>query len=131
MAIKVTAHGAFFDVRQRIIMAEYMQAVMAEVARTGEQALAAYGNTFFRYEVKPRTGQWHGGVRTDIMATSRVIRDDVVYNSWLEGTSERNRSSKFKGYKLWRLTTQGLNQVKYVIAEKVLRSGFLERLNGI
>lgn len=34
----------------------------------------------------------------------------IIYGPWLEGTSSRNRTTKFKGYKAVRETTQQLGQ---------------------
>lgn len=34
----------------------------------------------------------------------------VVYGPWLEGTGSRNRTTRFKGYHLWRLATQRTEQ---------------------
>lgn len=129
MPVIVEYFGPIFHESQAIIH-EYLGVVKERVGRYGEASLVAYGRSFFRYEHSPRTGAWEANIRSDWVGTDRVISDNVVYNSWLEGVSERNAASRFKGYKLWRLTTQDLNLHKDQIAEDVLRvGGFLERLN--
>lgn len=129
MAIIVEYAGPLFERGQRIVF-EYLEDVKTHVARAGEAILGMYGHQFFRYEHSPRTGQWEANVRSDIVGLDRVISDNVVYNAWLEGVGSRNETSRFKGYRLWRLTTQDLNRQKDIIAEARLRDGgYLERLN--
>jgi hypothetical protein len=53
----------------------------------------------------------------------------VVYGPWLEGTSERNRSTRFKGYRLWRKTAQRLQDDAPKIAEAKLPD-LANRLGG-
>ncbi len=42
----------------------------------------------------------------------------VLYGPWLEGTSERNRSTRFKGYHLFRLTRQDIQDHAGEVAER-------------
>lgn len=114
------------------IIREYMHRVMDGVAAEGVRRLSEYGNAYFEYRAHPPTGLWDASLAVDNFVTERVIRDNVVYNEWLEGVSERNQASSFKGYRLWRMTTQDLNAQKYEIAEDILiLGGYLERLNGV
>jgi hypothetical protein len=46
-----------------------------------------------------------------------LVHDPVVYGPWLEGTSKRNRSTRFKGYHLWRLTRQRVQERAPEIAQ--------------
>ncbi|MCH7953871.1 MAG: hypothetical protein IIC25_08280 [Chloroflexi bacterium] len=42
-----------------------------------------------------------------------LIHDsNVIYGSWLEGTSSRNQTTRFKGYSMFRRATQQLNREK-------------------
>jgi hypothetical protein len=128
-SVKIETRGIIFDrVRTAAILEEFLADAKNHVARAGEAMLGNYGHMFF----KNPTGNWESNIRTDIVSTDRVISDNVVYNSWLEGVSERNKTTRFKGYKLWRLTTQDLNKQKSVICEFVLKNGkYMERLNGV
>jgi len=47
-------------------------------------------------------------VQTERVSAERVrVHDDmVVYGPWLEGIGSRNRTSRFKGYRLWRKNFQ-------------------------
>lgn len=67
------------------------------------------------------TGHWESRLVVDRSAPDRVITNDVVYNAWLEGVGSRNNASRFKGYRMWRLTTQQLQAVASVIAEATLQ----------
>lgn len=42
----------------------------------------------------------------------------VLYGPWLEGTSERNRSTRFPGYHLFRLTRQRMQDKAADVAER-------------
>lgn len=129
MAVYVTYAGPLFEYGHAIVE-EYLAKVKDEVAKAGESFLHFYGRQFFRYEHSPRTGQWDDNIVVNIVATDRVITDRVIYNAWLEGVGSRNETSRFKGYRMWRLTTQDLNRQKNIIAEMTLTTGgYLERLN--
>lgn len=129
MAVYVTYAGPLFQYGHAIVE-EYLDDVKQHVARAGEALLGYYGNTFFRYEHSPRTGDWERGITVDVVMKDRVISDRVIYNAWLEGVGSRNETSRFKGYHMWRLTTQDLNRQKNFIAEnRLTQGGYLERLN--
>lgn len=40
----------------------------------------------------------------------RIDDGDVIYGAWLEGTSSRNQTTRFKGYSMWRKTEQYLQK---------------------
>lgn len=67
---------------------------------------------------------------TDRRGDNLVVTDkDIVYGPWLEGVGSRNQSTRFKGYKHWRITTQEVdNRVPEIIAGEVARA--MRRLNG-
>src|SRR5258708_18660687 len=53
------------------------------------------------------TGRYQSELQTSNLAYNDIrISDPVVYGPWLEGSSDRNRSTRFKGYRLWRKTAQ-------------------------
>jgi len=53
--------------------------------------------------VNPRPRYWLN-VGFQVITPNLIQLDDdgVVYGPWLEGTSQRNRTSRFKGYAIWR-----------------------------
>lgn len=49
--------------------------------------------------IKRPTPYYETQVRTDAQVDDRTVHDSgVIYGAWLEGISERNRRSTFKGY---------------------------------
>lgn len=49
--------------------------------------------------IKKPTPYYETQIRTDRVVNDRVVHDSgVVYGPWLEGVSERNRQTRFKGY---------------------------------
>lgn len=49
--------------------------------------------------IKRPTPYYETQIRTDTQVNDRTVHDSgVVYGPWLEGVSERNRRSRFKGY---------------------------------
>ena len=65
-------------------------------------------------------------VRGDVVVHDRGI----IYGPWLEGTSRRNQTTRFKGYASFRRAVQTLNRGRAAqLAEQVLRT-YLTRLGG-
>ena len=59
----------------------------------------------------------------------RVDDNKVVYGPWLEGTSTRNQTTRFKGYALWRRTQQMIEKrVPDILKRKVGRA--IKELGG-
>jgi hypothetical protein len=55
------------------------------------------------------TGRYQRAVRNVEEGGSRVIDDqNIVYGPWLEGTGERNRTTRFKGYASFRRAVQAV-----------------------
>lgn len=76
------------------------------------------------------TGHYQSELVTSRLANSDILlHDPVVYGPWLEGVSERNRSTRFKGYRLWRKTQQLLNQEATAVAEERLPE-LIDKLGG-
>jgi len=67
------------------------------------------------------TGRYQAGIITSVLSFSDIkIWDPVVYGPWLEGVSERNRSTRFKGYHLWRITRAHLSRMAKDVLQKRL-----------
>jgi len=76
------------------------------------------------------TGRYQSEIQTSNLAYNDIrIHDPVVYGPWLEGSSNRNRSTRFKGYRLWRKTAQGLADDAAAIAEQRMPE-LVQRLGG-
>lgn len=91
-----------------------------------KRAVADEGVQHLHEFVMDKTGRATGHYQSELMtSTLRFndirIHDPVVYGPWLEGTSKRNRDTRFKGYHLWRKTRQYLRERAPEIAREKFR----------
>ncbi|HJV15618.1 MAG TPA: hypothetical protein VJ625_17160 [Propionibacteriaceae bacterium] len=65
------------------------------------------------------------------MSAERVVAHDqgMVYGPWLEGTSSRNQTTQFKGYKSARLATAALERRMPVVLAPYVEQ-LIRRLDG-
>lgn len=76
------------------------------------------------------TGHYQKMIRTTLLNYKDVLVDDpVIYGPWLEGTSKRNESTRFKGYRLWRRTRLQVKREAPKIAQAKLPE-YIERMGG-
>src|SRR5258708_20182224 len=110
--------GPLADGRAQAALDLYAHEVVQKVAGQGQQMVRDHLNTVIR--------QNHGvyvsrvNVR-DVGADAARIENDMVYSPWLEGTSQRNRSTRFKGYHTFRLVPHPLHPNAEATADKILR----------
>jgi len=120
----VVKSGPFFDGRARAAIRDFEKAAREDVADQGRQDMRA-ATTVFRHP----TGYYKSRIQTRDSGSRDLVTDSgVVYGPWLEGTSSRNQSSRFKGYKIWRLTTQRLRIKVNRIAKNTLNR-YIGRMN--
>lgn len=63
------------------------------------------------------TGRYESKIQTERLSTGWEVNDgrQIVYGPWLEGTGSRNRTTRFKGYRTFRIVKQELDgQVKEI-----------------
>lgn len=115
--IDVIVHGPMFDGRARAILADGIKASQQAVGDEGVDRLLMEFDINF---VNP-TGYYASQVVTNWQKNDLSVNDSgVVYGPWLEGTSSRNQSSRFKGYASFRLVTQELQADVSAIVEPVI-----------
>ena len=77
-----------------------------------------------------------GHYRRSVQGEAREMRGEIslgnptlVYGPWIEGTSSRNKTTRFKGYRIFRTTSQWLQkQVKKVLKSHMDKA--MRRLGG-
>lgn len=75
------------------------------------------------------TGYYESNIQTVKGSTYRGISDGgVVYGGWLEGVDSRNKTSRFKGYRTFRIVQQELARDKEKIAQPYVNK-FVEELS--
>ena len=97
--------------------------------------IVALGEELVKRQLYPGHGLVTGFYRNNIhgvLKDSRhgLIHDsNVIYGSWLEGTSSRNETTRFKGYSMFRRATQQLNrETGRIVNENIARA--VRTLNG-
>ena len=125
MEIKVSTHGPFFTLGARPLVDAVHDTVQELVIegerRVGLQLYPGHGLVTGHYKRSVH------GEMTDSLH-GRVHDSNVVYGPWLEGTSSRNKTTRFRGYALFRRATQQLDRLKGgVLAKHVARA--IARLN--
>lgn len=97
--IEVRAHGAVVDGRATGIVKEFLEEAQKEVA---QQIFADLHENMNRSFKNP-TPYYETQVINEVVGNTRVIHDrGIIYGHWLEGTSDRNQATSFKGYHMFR-----------------------------
>ena len=107
-------------------------------AENTTQAIADKGVELLRAFPMDKTGRARGGFQTALHTVRKsptqvnipgpTVRG-VVFAPWLEGTSQRNESTGFRGYHLFRKTRLQLSKMAPDIAQKELDK-VLPRMGG-
>lgn len=122
--------GPLFDNNPDGILDRYAADVRKEIAQKGVDRLKAWP--------MDKTGRAHGGFQANLKATPRgadtiaifgPMITGVTWAPWLEGVSKRNRSTGFKGYRLFAKTRLEMDQQAGQIAEDVLHR-YMPELGG-
>lgn len=117
MARDVDFHGPLFDSRADAAFADYAEDLEAEIAQEGVDLVQQYLGMFLKHP----TGYYQSRIRVEQRGTQHMVTDSgVVYGPWLAGVSSRNQSTRFKGYKHWRLATQELEKRSGKIAQRLM-----------
>lgn len=125
-SITIRKSGPIFDGRAQAVVGVYLDEATDEVADQGVNDVHAVLGTV----LKNPTGYYESRIVTDVSRSeiSFVTDSGVIYGSWLEGTSSRNQSTRFKGYTSFRKATQVLDTKASAIAERIL-SRYIGRMN--
>ena len=115
--VRATREGPLFDGR--------VEKAIANAADDTEKTVATLGASMVRSRLnvvlKKQTPIYRFKVRAEPDAPGWMIHDQrMIYGPWLEGTGSRNRTTRFKGYRTFRIITQELNKKAKVIAEGVV-----------
>lgn len=103
--IDIGLSGPVLDGRADAMAVAYCDEVERDIAAQ------AYADvmTNLNFSIKHPTPYYETQITTQKLQGSRVVHDrDIVYGPWLEGTSERNRTTRFKGYASFRRARQSL-----------------------
>lgn len=116
-AIEVTARGPLFDGRLERGIAQGLEDGLDQVAKDGVNLVRMRLHGVLRHP----TGHYESVIQTDRAGASRDITDGgIVYGPWLEGVSERNHTTRFKGYATFRRTTAEVDRRAGGIVERAI-----------
>lgn len=107
LGISVVRHGPMFDGRA--------DAAAEEMCDESERAIAIHGSAKVRarqnvtFKVQTPYYRTHTQARKTVDGW-RITGPAVAYGHWLEGTGSRNRTTRFKGYFIFRTMTKEIQR---------------------
>lgn len=110
---QIIVRGPVFTGAAPLLMEKTRLDVELAVTKETQRRVRLLGQTSFRYEHPTYNvpGKWRSQVRTVARNDYHVVTDSaIIYGHWLEGTGSRNRTTRFKGYFMWRRTYQTMNR---------------------
>lgn len=124
----VIVTGPLFDGRAAAAVRDFLHRAQDVV---GEQGLANWHQNMdasFRHP----TPYYETQVMIQRIGEVVHVHDrGIIYGPWLEGTSKRNQTTRFKGYASLRRAVQQLRPRVDPLLAWVLRHGFLQRMGGV
>ncbi|HKH19538.1 MAG TPA: hypothetical protein VKB53_01275, partial [Gammaproteobacteria bacterium] len=98
-----------------------VHAISHEIDRNIAHTLLDRWRRFLKNSMRHPTGTYerHMAVR-EARLTFTVTDGGMVYGPWLEGTSRRNRATRFKGYAAQRRARREVDRESVHIAERVI-----------
>jgi hypothetical protein len=125
----VSASGPLADGEAELAVTEWLDASVKAIADEGVRMLREFPMN--------KTGRAAGAFQANLHVLRHGLDavipgpqiSGVTWASWLEGTSKRNRSTRFKGYHLFRQTRDRLQQKAPGIAEAELQK-YIGRMGG-
>jgi hypothetical protein len=126
MSVVVTLSGPFFATTRDLVVRTGINRIEQRVAEVADARVELLHRAFFKH---PTPWYW---TRPDAVprADHWVVTDHgVVYGPWLEGTGSRNLTTRFKGYKSFRLAAQSIAGNFPKIVEPAV-TDLCQQLNG-
>jgi hypothetical protein len=119
IAVDVEASGPLWDGRAQAAVTRFLADAQRKVAVVAEEAVHANLGS----RLKNPTGRYESNIGIRQVRRDLVVTDDkVIYGPWLEGTSQRNQTTRFKGYRSFRRARATARKLVKPIAQAVLNS---------
>lgn len=127
LGIGVSQHGPMFDGRA--------DAAAVEMCKDAERAIAIRGSAMVRAKqgatFKAPTPYYMP--HTQARKTTdgwRITGPSVAYGHWLEGTGSRNRTTRFKGYFIFRTMAKVIQQASAATVAPIIARYVNTRMGG-
>ena len=120
----VTTSGPIFDGRAVRASKDFIDDWEQEYSGKVEDAVQNRLSSVLKHP----TGNYQRHIRTRQEGDGRTVDDSsIVYGPWLEGTSSRNQTTRFKGYSTFRRTAQAMDRAAEAYADQMVRR-YLSRM---
>ncbi|WP_327132011.1 hypothetical protein OG311_13555 [Streptomyces sp. NBC_01343] len=118
VSVKVDNDVAALDSRASRIMRKYADEVEREVSDFAHDQVLRELDLVLQHP----TGYYESRVRVHQVGDLFQVDDSgVVYGPWLAGEGERNRETRFKGYRHWRRAQEATDHEAEPVAERAFR----------
>ena len=127
--IRVSASGPMFDHRADQLAQAATEEIVSTISRETQNRLVGTMAFTFRH---PTPYYWTQVWTRKVSPTLHEVDDarsgqPMIYGPGLEGTGSRNKTSRFKGYKIWRHVRQLMQSQASTIAHRIL-APYLSRM---
>jgi hypothetical protein len=141
MTVTIKVKGPLFNRANVNLPRRTIEKLVARVVEEADQRLAetlrprpagVYLSIAEAGKGKASTGNYRRRINTSTRGLHGKISDGgTEYGPWLEGTSTRNQTTRFKGYHSFRKTTQWMNRkrVPWLVNREIDK--MVKKLNGI
>jgi hypothetical protein len=126
--LSLTERGTWLEGRGGPVVRKFNEDAKQLVAKAGEDQIRQR----IGRRAKHPTGSFAGAVHTKDFKKGRTIQADypqILYGPWLEGISAKNASTRFKGYRMFRLTRTWLRRNYMALIQDLLNEA-IAKLNG-
>lgn len=138
--VSVTFRGPLFGGMAGVDVQQTTHAILDELVEAGEARLkdvlkprpapGVYLTEAQAQKGKASKGIYANSIHSEVSGLlGRIDDSGVVYGPWLEGTSSRNQSTRFKGYSSFRKTRDWLQKQAPRIVQAHVRK-LVQRLGG-
>lgn len=134
LSVDVDYGGPIFDSYERDIALERARQDTEDAIQDAVyERVKTLGQSRFRYVDKSNhhvPGKWLHSIRKTYEGDLPAVTTGIIYGYWLEGVGSRNfPKTRFRGYRMWRETTQQIqNEAERIAQPHVDRA--VERLNA-
>lgn len=132
VSTQVRVRGPMFDGRDGPIMRRFFDDAKKKVTTAGEARIRERVSARARHPTGKPGGHFVAGIVTKDFKQGRTITAEypqILRAPWLEGTSTRNASTRFKGFRMFRLTRAWLKKNVGPLVQDLFNAA-VDELNG-
>ena len=109
--------GPLFDGSAERLSKQMCTEIEQQVAEAGVGIVGG----ILKQVLRNPTGRYESGITSEPGGGDMLVTDSgIVYGTWLEGTSRRNKETRFKGYATFRRATEILQERADEIAQPIV-----------